>query len=585
MTPVRRRRTRARHPSFTTFVRDVCAVRLTPAQRVLALVAFDGVQPSALPGPDRELALELFGQVDHVPDDARAVVAALCGARSGKSFVLVALYSLWRAVVADLSSLAAGEHASALIVAPDLRLSRQALRFALGAARAAPALAPMLGGITKDRFVITREDGRSVAVECLPAARGGSATRGRSLVSAALDECCFFRSSDDGTVNDTDVFESVTARVMPGGAVVLASTAWAETGLLWSLLLENKRQAVTALACTARTETMRAGGAGFASVQRMIARERARDEDSARREYDCIPLGTSGGTFFSSDELRLAKDPALALGILPGPGVRALCGIDPALVSDSAAGVVLHQHADGLLTVAELAEMRPAKGQPLALDHVVQSFARLALAHDCARMVSDVHMLSEIVRHARPLGVQVAACPGGAPGKQKMFVYLRDLIRSGKLRFPATGSARLLAQLAEVRAVPTSGGQLSITSPRRNGAHGDMVSALAHACWSSRQTDNSITRALRRGSGGHERTAAEVQRAELANARKDGAVLEVGGGTVIYGTPAGAKVVRRMNPWSRMQAGAQRRRETPTAHTTYSSKPSNANLARRCFKW
>src|SRR5262245_49784831 len=98
--------------TFVAFVEQVLGVRLTPAQAVLSLVAFDGVEPGDLVGDERELALRLFGPVDSIPPEARAVLVAVCGARSGKSYLLGALYSLWRTLTADLSTLAPGEQAS-----------------------------------------------------------------------------------------------------------------------------------------------------------------------------------------------------------------------------------------------------------------------------------------------------------------------------------------------------------------------------------------------------------------------------------------------------------------------------------------
>jgi hypothetical protein len=90
--------TAARALPFVEFVSRVLRVQLTPAQRVLCLVAFDGVEPEQLDGADRELAVKLFGPVDTIPSMARDVLVAVCGARSGKSYVLAALYSLWRAL-------------------------------------------------------------------------------------------------------------------------------------------------------------------------------------------------------------------------------------------------------------------------------------------------------------------------------------------------------------------------------------------------------------------------------------------------------------------------------------------------------
>ena len=118
-----------------------------------------------------------------------------------------------------------------------------------------------------------------MSVECLPATRGGSALRGRSLVSAVLDECAFFRD-EQFAVNDTDLFKATAPRVLPGGLVVIASTPWAETGLLFDEFSRNYGAPVTALACHAPTTLMRSDDPRILS---MVAREVERDPITAER--------------------------------------------------------------------------------------------------------------------------------------------------------------------------------------------------------------------------------------------------------------------------------------------------------------
>lgn len=181
--------------SFTQFVQTVLAVVLTATQRVLCLVAFDGINPIDLDLADRAIAFQLFGAVDRFPRQARGVLVLVAGARSGKSY-LGALYSLWRALTASLSSLAPGELAVALGVAPDMRLGRQWLRFAHGAASATASIRPLIVGETASGFTLKRPDGAFVSVECLPATQGGTALRGRSLVSGVLEETAFQRDAE-----------------------------------------------------------------------------------------------------------------------------------------------------------------------------------------------------------------------------------------------------------------------------------------------------------------------------------------------------------------------------------------------------
>src|SRR5512142_175041 len=83
-------------------------VTLSPAQRVLCLVCFDGVQPNALAESELPIFREMFGGIDHVPPELRRWITWVIGGRSGKSW-LGAMALLWRALASDLSSLAPGE--------------------------------------------------------------------------------------------------------------------------------------------------------------------------------------------------------------------------------------------------------------------------------------------------------------------------------------------------------------------------------------------------------------------------------------------------------------------------------------------
>jgi len=222
--------------SFIEFC-ELIGVELTTAQSVFARVAFDGAEPRDLKGQERELAVQIFGRVDTIPPIARLVVAVAAGARSGKSY-LGALRLLHLALVTPLTTLAPGEQAAAIIVAPDMRLARQALRFALGAVERTPDLRRLLRAQTADSFTIERRDQHIVTVEALPATRGGAAVRGRSLVSALLDEFAFFRD-ESAVVNDAQTHDAISPRVVRGGQLLEVSTTWAEAGLLYKFWSEQ----------------------------------------------------------------------------------------------------------------------------------------------------------------------------------------------------------------------------------------------------------------------------------------------------------------------------------------------------------
>lgn len=464
----------ARRPlPFTRFVAEVLRVKLTPGQRVIALVAFDGLEPQDLTGDDRELARVIFGEVDIIPPEARAVVVAVCGARGGKSYILCGLRLLHLALTVPLTSLAPGEQATGLIVAPDLRLARQALRYALGAAKRAAAIAALIRSESNDGFVLERPDG-TVALEALPATRGGSALRGRSLVAAVLDEAAFFRD-EDYAINDAEIFKAVSPRVMPEGQVIIASTPWAEgIGLLYSEFNDNHGAPKTAIAAHAPTLLLR----DDAKTRTMVERERERDPDNAAREFDAVFMSAGAGLFFDPSAIDASVDRLAAVPLLHNPACIVTVGADFGFRSDASALVVARLE-DDRCRIADIVELRPKRGAPLVPSAVVASFAEVAKRFGSAAVIADRHYEEAIREHLGTHHLRLVPAPDGLAGKLETYTRARALIHEGKVRLP--NHPRLVAQLKAVTSKPTPGGGLTIASPRRGGAHGDLVSALVLA--------------------------------------------------------------------------------------------------------
>lgn len=457
---------------FTNFAVEVLQIPLTPAQRVLVAVAFDGVDPTNLDDADRTIAAELFGAVDIVPPSARSVLVAVIGARAGKTYLLIAAYSLWRALFANLSTLAPGEIAVALIVAPDLRLARQALRYASGAVQAHRDLAQMVVSESSESLQIRRPDGRTVAIEVLPATRGGSALRGRSLVSAALDEAAFFRD-ENSIVNDGDLFKAVAPRVLPGGLVILASTPWVEEGLLHSQFDKNWGNPRTALAAHGPTLLM----LPTERNREAVAREMETDPDNAAREFGAEFILGGSATFFDTETLKnCVSDEYDATISNAGTSV----GGDIGLVHDSSSFVAVRNLGE-VVVVLDTAELRPSKGQPLKLSFVVEHASEFAKRHNSKFIFVDHHVLQPAREHL-PKGITLNAVPGGQAAKNERFVMVRQAMKEGRLVIPSE-FRRLRAQLADVYSKPLPGGGVQIFQRRKAGAHGDVASAFILAAW------------------------------------------------------------------------------------------------------
>jgi hypothetical protein len=459
--------------SFVAFCEDTLRVRLTPGQRVVCAVAFDGREPCQLDGSDRDLARTIFGDVDAIPPEARHVIAAMCGARAGKSYIMGALRLLHMALTVELN-LAPGESAAGLIVAPDLRLARQTLRYVIGTVRECPSVAKRIESDTADSVTVRRDDGEAVLVVCLPATRGGSALRGRTLVGAVLDEACFFRDADYA-VNDEELFKAVAPRIVPRGQAIIVSTPWAESGLLYDLYTRNYGHPEDAIAVHAPTLVLRDED----HIRALIERERERDPDNAAREFDAVPMAAGTVEFFDPGAIKSCIDEDAPLIIRPPvKDVGGTCGLDTGFRKDPSAAVIVRRNGDKC-EVAECVEIRPPPGGRLIPSETIKALIARASYHRCGRAVADQHYIESVREHTK---VPLFEAPPGIQGKLLVYTAARRLIHESRVRIPA-GQTRLIAQLRQVVSKPTAGGHIVISSPRKGGSHGDLVSAFTLALW------------------------------------------------------------------------------------------------------
>lgn len=196
----------------------LCGCTLTEAQDLITRVVFDG-EPI---DPTNELQVQLFGGCFPIPRLALGTFLAICGGRGGKSYTLIALRVLQLALIVDLSILAPGEFGFGLIVAPDKDLAGQTLRYAIGAAGALRLDHKSIGARDGGTLTIYFE-GITREIDVVAATRGGGAVRARTLFAFAMDEFCLFRTSDQGVVNDKEIFNAGSPRVLPDGQTLLGS--------------------------------------------------------------------------------------------------------------------------------------------------------------------------------------------------------------------------------------------------------------------------------------------------------------------------------------------------------------------------
>lgn len=478
----------ARPVTFVEFCAKI-GVTLEAGQLAFARVAFDGVQPRDLVGAEREHARLIFGNVDEVTDHHRRIVAVVFGGRGGKTY-LGALRGLHLALTTPLDNLAPGQEAKVWFIAPDKPLSSEALNFVRGVIDQHPKLKRLVVVDNTERIVLL-VGGRRVAFEIKAASRMGTGTRGRVILFAMMDECAFFKD-EGGAVNDKDIFEAIAPRVMMGGQLLLPSTPWAETGLLWDLYSLNWESPQTALSAHAPTRAMRSN----VDILRQVEDAYERNPDNARREFGAEFLGTGTVCWFDAKQLRACVDPSLEEARAPLPGDWVACAADLAFNKNSSTAAVAHRPANdtGLssgagdpgpeVLLADLFEVQPAPGLPLRPSQVCSDVAAFVLRHQGAAAVADGHY-KETLREALEEAELVLR---EAPSETSVpWVTFRNLVRQGRVRLPP--HKLLLQQLEAVRWKALAGGRVQIVLPRtKDGRHGDLaqVAALAiDAVWRS----------------------------------------------------------------------------------------------------
>lgn len=458
--------------SYTGFCQSI-GVELGHGQLQIATCAYDG---GDMPGGPT------FGNcVGPVDTLARQIVIAVCGARGGKTRTLIALRILYGALTRDLGGLGKGEEAFGLIVAPRLPLAKQALRYISGEIAANAYLSALVERENAESITLRREDGGVVTIIVMPATAKGTALRGMSLTDAAFDESAFFRDSDY-QISDVELFKAVSPRVMMGGQMIIASTPWAKSGLLWDYFDANFGKPKTAIAVHAPSLALRYDK----KLEMLIELERQRDPDNARREYDAEFLTTGTGAYFDADRIDGCIDAELDSACDWHGGRIYAAGADFGFVNDSSALVVVEFDGQRYRTVA-IVELRPDNGA-LVPSEVVACFAMVLKRFGLRHVVSDIHYREAIRELLKDHDIDLISAPEGRYGKTESYARAKSMMHEGRVRIPC--NQKLIRQLKDIRSRPTTGGGMIIESPRRNGGHGDIVSAWVLAMW--RQTHSRI---------------------------------------------------------------------------------------------
>jgi Terminase RNaseH-like domain len=314
--------------------------------------------------------------------------------------------------------------------------------------------------------------GRRVGVQVFTASIAG--VSGFTAVFVLCDEVSKWKDADTGTNPATEVLASVRptlAGVSPAARCILSSSPF---GDIDAHAKAYDRGDVEGEQWTAFAETWVARPTlTEAETHRLEA-----NEDIWRREYACVPMAGAAGAFFDASAISQAVDEQLELPVARQPYWSVVVGADFGFKSDSSACVVVCFDGERYV-VAQIVELRPERGKPLRPSEVAARFAAVARSYGASTIIADQFSEEAMREHLAAAGVALEPAPKGATGKVETYTRARALFHEGRVLLP--NHPRLVNQLLSVVSRPTSGGNLSITSPRKDGGHGDVASALVLA--------------------------------------------------------------------------------------------------------
>lgn len=501
-------------PSFLRFLERDLGLRgvFTMPQRVFVALAFDGAQPtdfplepkelislSGVPGEEslvgpRDVALSYTGGVAFIPEEARRTLAVVKGARCAGTWIC-ALRLPFAAIFADLSKLQRRQEAYATVIAPKLKLTREAMNYVRGAIELLRENDRTYGCTFADangEIVVTRSNGQTVVIRPVAATAGGDNLRGVWHVTVLFDESAFFKDEKTGIVNDLELWRAVKVRLLawPGALRMVISTPWAESGLLWDLLTEERKKPkpTDCLAVVLPSLTMRCYGEGADDLRRDIVGEFAKDRTNALREYCGIPFGAEARAYFDRRAIDRActageaKNPQFPLpperihrGSEGGRMFRIGAGADLGFIRNASALAIVLARNDQYELV-DLLERLP-DGAPLSPRLVIGEFREKLERYGASEVIADAHERATLYDELGP------AYEIHNPGPlEDMYGALREALHEGRLLLHRCPD--LARQLREVTCQAKPGGKLAFSSPTwKDGRHGDQASALANIIW------------------------------------------------------------------------------------------------------
>jgi hypothetical protein len=414
---------------------------------------------------ERALFTELTGR-EHEPLQRVDELAAVVGRRGGKSRAMSVLAAYIAGLCDHSDALAPGEHGVLLCIALDQRVAKIVLDYCQAMFESSPILRQLIANRTQDALELTN----GISLEVRPVSF--RKLRGPTYIAVIADELAYWYTETSYANPDIEILNAVTPGLATtGGPLILASSPYAKSGVLWDVYRKHFGTSGDALTLVAYGPSRTFNPT---LSQRVVERALEKDRARAGAEYLCefrsdiegfVQLEVVEGCVGDYREQQAAANTTYR------------CFVDPSGGSeDSFTLAISHRDRRNDLVIIDCVRERVP---PFSPEQVVADFAALCQSYRVANVVGD-HYAGEFPRELfRKHGISYEV---SKQTKSELFRDLLPMLNSGRITLPRND--RLVHQIVSLERRVAAGGRETITHPDRG--HDDVANAVAGAAKLSR---------------------------------------------------------------------------------------------------
>jgi len=409
---------------------------------------------------DRELVKKCTGLVD--PPKARVrECAAICGRRSGKSFVsalvavFLACFKNWRPFLSP------GERGWIFVIAVDKSQASIIKRYISGILDSSPILRRMIDRELREEIHLKNKISIGVKVCSF------RSVRGFTVIAAVLEETAFWRS--DFTANpDREVVGALRPALatIPESLLLFVSTPYSRRGVLWDTFNKGFGNPGKTLVWRAPSLTMNP------TLNKDIIEDALKDDPQAAAAEWQVEWRQDIESFLSFEALQacVVRD---RLELPPIDGVKYTAFIDPSGGGQDSFGLAIsHTEANGRFIILDkVVEWKP----PFNPNQVVLEAATIAKVYRCGYVMSDRYARDWVRDSLRVHGVDIKFSKLSA---SQLYLDFLPIVMGRRCEL--LDNQRLIAQTANLERRVRQGGYDLVT--HFPGQHDDLANAAAGAC-------------------------------------------------------------------------------------------------------